>query len=166
MRELIQELCKLFVDGSSNENGSGAGIILIVLEGHRFHTTLRFVFDASNNEAEYEVLLAGVRVAKEFKENEIQCFIDSQLVVNHVLGEYKARGIKMEACLAKVKTELSKFEFYSIEQVPHEHNTNADALAQLATKTKTDTLNVVPVEFLATRGWNDLRRIDLDDSND
>ena len=64
LRELVQELWSIFVDGSSNENGSGAGIIMISPEGHRFHSVLRFGFEASNNEAEYEALLAGLRVAK------------------------------------------------------------------------------------------------------
>ena len=45
------ELWKLYVDGSSNENGSEAGVILITLAGSRFQSTLRFDFNASNNEA-------------------------------------------------------------------------------------------------------------------
>ena len=104
-----QSLWRIFVDGSSNENGSGAGIILISPEGHRFHSALRFGFKASNNEAEYEALLAGLRVANELKASSVQCFSDSQLVVNQVLGEYQARGPKMAAYLAKVKAELSAF---------------------------------------------------------
>ena len=111
---------KIFVDGSSNENGSGAGIILISPEGHRFHSALRFGFKASNNEAEYEALLAGLRVAQEVKASSVQCFSDSQLVINQVLGEYQARGPKMAAYLAKVKAELSTFERGSIEQIPRE----------------------------------------------
>ena len=97
------------VDGSSNENGSGAGIILISPEGHRFHTTLRLRFKASNNEAEYEAILAGLRVAKEIKAKAVQCYSDPQLVINQMLGEYQARGTKMAAYLAKVKGELFEF---------------------------------------------------------
>ena len=102
IREPVQELWKIFVDGSSNENGSGVGIILISPEGHRFHTVLKFEFEASNNEAKYEALLVGLRVEKELKAKAIQCYSDSQLVVNKILGEYQARGIKMAAYLAKV----------------------------------------------------------------
>ncbi|XP_062113629.1 SAC3 family protein A-like [Humulus lupulus] len=54
----------------------------------------------------------------------------------------------MAACLAKVKSRLSKFEFYSIEQVPHEHNTNTDPLTRLTINKEANTLNVVSVEFL------------------
>ena len=56
--------------------------------------------------------------------------------------------IKMVAYLAKVKGELSEFEFSSIGQVPRGQNSNADALARLATTKEADTLNVVQVEFL------------------
>ena len=136
------------MDGSSNENGSGVGIILISQEGHRVHTTLRFRFEASNNDDEYEALLAELRVARELKAKAIQCDCDSQLVNNQALGEYEARGTKMEAYLAKVMGELFEFEYNTVEQIPREQNRNVDALARLATTKEAETLNVVPVEFL------------------
>ena len=54
----------------------------------------------------------------------------------------------MVAYLAKVKGELSEFEYSFIEQIPREQNSNVDALARLATTKEAETLNVVPVEFL------------------
>ncbi|XP_062086313.1 uncharacterized protein LOC133792425 [Humulus lupulus] len=90
LMEPVQELWKLFIDRSSNDHGSGTGIFLITLEGHRSHTTLRISFHASNNEAEYEALLAGVQIVMKLKEKVIQYFSDSQHVVNKVLGEYQA----------------------------------------------------------------------------
>ena len=87
------ELWKLYVDGSSNENGSGVRVILITPVGSRFHFALRFDFNASNNKAEYEALLAGLRIAKELKAKAIHCYSDSQLVVNQILGEYQTRGL-------------------------------------------------------------------------
>ena len=89
------------MDEASNENGAGAGIILIFSEGHRIHSALRFRFDASNNEAEYEALLAGLRIARELKVEDLGIFSDSQVVVNQILGEYQARGVQMAAYLAK-----------------------------------------------------------------
>ena len=95
------------VDGSSNENGSGAGIILISPEGHRFHCAIRFDFTASNNEVEYEALLAGLRLAKDMSIKVLDIYSDSQLVVNQVLGEYQARGLKMVAYLNKTRDLLA-----------------------------------------------------------
>ena len=57
----------LYVDGSSNDGRSGASLILVRLKGHRMHCTLKFRFKASNNEAEYEALIVGLKLAKEMK---------------------------------------------------------------------------------------------------
>ena len=48
---------RLYVNGSSNEGGSGASLILVSPEGHQMHCAFRFGFKASNNEAEYEALI-------------------------------------------------------------------------------------------------------------
>ncbi|PON44644.1 Ribonuclease H, partial [Parasponia andersonii] len=57
------KLWRLYVDGSSNENRAGAGIVLISPKGHNIHYALRFKFPALNNEAEYEALIAGLKLA-------------------------------------------------------------------------------------------------------
>ena len=54
---------KLFVDGSSNAQGSGAGLVLVDPDGLKINYALRFGFKASNNEAEYEALIAGLNLA-------------------------------------------------------------------------------------------------------
>ncbi|GJY50797.1 reverse transcriptase domain-containing protein [Tanacetum coccineum] len=68
LMEVKEELLKpwiLFMDGSSCANGSRARLILINLEGAEFTYALRFRFEATNNEAEYEALIAGLRIAEE-----------------------------------------------------------------------------------------------------
>lgn len=78
------------MDGSSNKNGSGAGLMLIGPEKHRISSALRFDFRASNNKEEYEALLAGLRLAKELKAKAIDIHNDSLLVVNQISGEFHA----------------------------------------------------------------------------
>ena len=73
--------------------------MLISLEGHKITCALRFGFKLSNNEAEYEALLTGLRLAKELKVRHLQIFSNSQLVVNQVMEEYQAQGEKMVAYL-------------------------------------------------------------------
>ena len=97
------------MDGASNEGGVGDGIVMTGPEGHKMYCALRFRFEASNNEAEYETLLAGLRLARELKVTHLHVFSDSQLVVFQVKGEYQARGPKMVAYLAKVKGYLDQF---------------------------------------------------------
>ena len=50
----------LYVDSASNENGSGAGMMLISLEGRKIHCSLRFGFQTSNNKAKYKAFIAGL----------------------------------------------------------------------------------------------------------
>ena len=72
------------MDDASNDTRSRACIMLISPEGHKIHCALCFGFKASNNEAEYEAFIAGLRLAKELQARSIQIYSDSQLVVNQV----------------------------------------------------------------------------------
>ncbi|XP_062086151.1 uncharacterized protein LOC133792258 [Humulus lupulus] len=139
---------KLYVDGSSNENGAGAGLVLVFPEGHRVHSALHFGFNASNNEAQHEALIAGLQVALELKAEGHEIFSDSQLVVNQVLGEYQARGTKMAVYLAKAQEMLHNFRRFTIQHVLREYNSNADALAKLATTKDAELINIVPIDYL------------------
>ena len=79
---------KLYVDSSSNNNGSGGRLVLHTPEGHKVTSAIRFEFPASNNEAEYEALLVGLRLAEHLKAENLDIFSDSQLIVNQVKGQY------------------------------------------------------------------------------
>lgn len=57
----------LFLNGSSSDVGSDVGIVLESSEGHRLNCAIRFSFKATNNVAEYEALLADLRLAKEMQ---------------------------------------------------------------------------------------------------
>ena len=94
---------------------------------------LRSTFRTSNNEAEYEVLLAGLRLARELQVDSLQVFSDSKLVVSQISGEFQARDGRMATCLERVKAELQKFSRHEVKHIDREDNSNADALAKLAT---------------------------------
>ncbi|GKC42942.1 reverse transcriptase domain-containing protein [Tanacetum coccineum] len=74
-------------DGSSCLEGSGAGLILTNPEGTKFTYALRFEFEASNNEAEYEALIARLRIAEQMGVRNLKAKVERE---NHSLGE----GIK------------------------------------------------------------------------
>ncbi|MCH93145.1 maturase K [Trifolium medium] len=82
----------IFVDGASSSTGAGAGIILENGAGTIIEVSLALSFPTSNNQAEYEAFLAGLRLAKDVDAKEIKIFTDSQLVVSQVLGEYQAKN--------------------------------------------------------------------------
>ncbi|GKB78901.1 reverse transcriptase domain-containing protein, partial [Tanacetum coccineum] len=73
---------KLYTDGASSGDGSGAGLMVVSPEGIKFTYALKFKFTATNNEAEYKVVIARLCLAKEMKIEEITVFVDSQLVAN------------------------------------------------------------------------------------
>ncbi|GKA52654.1 reverse transcriptase domain-containing protein [Tanacetum coccineum] len=77
----------LFTDGSSCVDGCGAGVILTDPEGVEFTYALRFQFEATNNEAEYEALIAGLRIAEKIGVQNLEVNVDSKLVANQVLSK-------------------------------------------------------------------------------
>ncbi|KAM6580325.1 hypothetical protein CsatA_004099 [Cannabis sativa] len=156
---------KLYVDGASNEHGSGAWMILILPKGFKFHYAFRFQFGTSNNEAEYEALIAHLKITEVLKVKNLICHSDSQLIVNQVIGEYQAKSLKMEKYLEKVWKNLEKFDYFKIEQIPREQNSNVDALAKLASQNELDELNLVPVEMLNELSKCEKEEVEIIDSS-
>ncbi|KAK3010864.1 hypothetical protein RJ639_012970 [Escallonia herrerae] len=149
----------LYVDGSSTVGSSGTGIILISPEGFTIEYALRFSFQASNNEAEYEALLTGIRLAHALKVDSLSVYSDSQLMVNHVLGDYEARDERMAQYLELVKTSAVKFKNFTIHQIPQE----ADTLSRLAFAEATDVRRSVYLEFLKDRSISSQTEIGIID---
>ncbi|GJR02200.1 reverse transcriptase domain-containing protein [Tanacetum coccineum] len=118
----------LFTDGSSWTDGFEAGLILTSPEGMEFTYALRFRFDATNNKAEYEALIAGLRITKQMGVKNLQANAGSRLVANQVNGTYVAKEADMIRYLEKVRTLTSNFKAFSIRQVPRSENKKADAL--------------------------------------
>ncbi|GJX49470.1 reverse transcriptase domain-containing protein [Tanacetum coccineum] len=130
MEKLVLTL--VYANGSSCTDGSGAGLILTNPEGMEFTYALRFRFDATNNEAEYEALIAGLKIAEQMGVKNLQANVDSRLVANQVNGTYVAKETDMVRYLEKVKTLTSSFKAFSIKQVPRSENKKADALSKIA----------------------------------
>lgn len=97
-----EEIWQVYVDGDSNCQGIGVGIILISLEGIRMEKSFRLGFPTFNNEVEYEALLAGLRMSKQVGEDRVQLYCDSRLVVSQIMGKFKAKDHKMISYLKEV----------------------------------------------------------------
>ncbi|XP_076888867.1 uncharacterized protein LOC143539434 [Bidens hawaiensis] len=122
----------LHTDGTSNEDKSVAGLILVSPEGTEFTYTIRLSFASTNNEAEYEALLAGLRVAHKMSAKRIQAHVDSLLVANQVNGDYESKDPKMIEYLKKTKELLQGFQEAKVVHIPRGQNKKADALSKLA----------------------------------
>ncbi|GJW45951.1 reverse transcriptase domain-containing protein [Tanacetum coccineum] len=146
--ESPQEPWTLFTDGSSCVDGSGAGLILTSPKGTKFTYALRFQFTASNNEAEYEALIAGLRIAAQMGVHNVHMSVDSKLVANQVLGTYVAKEENMIKYLEKAKSLINGFTNFSIRQVPRSKNKKADDLSKIASTSFAHLSKQVLVEAL------------------
>ncbi|GJW63007.1 reverse transcriptase domain-containing protein [Tanacetum coccineum] len=144
----------LFTDGSSCADGSGAGLILINPEGMEFTYALRFRFDATNNEAEYEALIAELKIAKQMGVENLQANVDSRLVANQVNGTYVAKETDMIRYLEKVKMLTSSFKVFLIKQVPRSENKKADVLSKITSTSFAHLSKQVLVEELKEKSIN------------
>ncbi|KAK0575540.1 hypothetical protein LWI29_002328 [Acer saccharum] len=92
-RMMVEQAKKKFrwqlrVDGSLNTHGSRARVAVLTPKGDSVESALRFDFKATNNQVEYEALIAGLRVCTALGADEVEIFSDSQVIVNQVLDEY------------------------------------------------------------------------------
>ncbi|GJU38871.1 reverse transcriptase domain-containing protein [Tanacetum coccineum] len=156
VEEELPEPCILFTDGSSCTDGSGAGLILTNPEGMEFTYALRFRFDVTNNEAEYEALIAELRIAEQMGIKNLQANVDSRLVANQVNGTYVAKEADMIRYLEKVRTLTSNFKAFSIRQVPRSENKKADALSKIASTSFAHLSKQVLVEELKEKSISEV----------
>ena len=91
-------------------NGSGAGVILVSPRGDRLSYVLHFHFDSSNNEAEYEALLYGLRMAISLGIRRLMVYRDSDLVVNQVMKEWDVRSPSVTSYCNAIRKLEKRFE--------------------------------------------------------
>lgn len=74
-------------------------------EGDKFEYALRFRFQASNNEAEYEALLVGIRMCKATGALEIEAKIDSTLVISQINRDFECKEASMSKYMQLIQEE-------------------------------------------------------------
>ena len=96
-----------------------------------------FEFANSNNEAEYEALLLGLKICYEAGAKTLSTFFDSQLIVGQVNGEFKAKDDSMKVYLQRVREFVKKFDKFTLIHIPRSQNAQADSLPKLASSAET-----------------------------
>ena len=149
---MISQYClptwEVYVDGVSNQKGSGVGLVLMSPEKVVIEKSLRLDFSATNNETEYEALLEGMAMIQRMGGKSIKLFSDSRLVVGQVKGEFEAKDERMQEYLSQVKCLQLKFESFDLLHVPRSGNAHANSLAMLATSSTQDLPRVILVKDL------------------
>jgi ribonuclease HI len=112
------ELSTMFFDGSLMKTGAGAGLL----------------FPASNNVAEYEALVNGLRITIELGVRRLDARGDSQLIIDHVMKNSHCRDPKMEAYCDEVWRLEDKFCGLELNHIALRYNETADELAKIASR--------------------------------
>ncbi|GJS92448.1 reverse transcriptase domain-containing protein [Tanacetum coccineum] len=154
--EELPEPWILFTNGSSCTDGSRVGLILTNPEGMEFTYALRFRFDATNNEAEYEALIAGLRIAEQMGVKNLQANVDSRLVSNQVNRTYVAKEADMIRYLEKVRALTENFKAFSIKQIRRSENKKSDALSKIASTSFAHLSKQVLVEELKEKSISEV----------
>ena len=113
---------RLSVDGATNARGSGAGLFLTSPEGIDIEYALRLGFQDSNNEAEYEAVIAGLNLTHSMEVDQLEVYSDSQLVVRQIEDTYEAKSETMILYLKKVRNLLKKFTLVQVKYILRAEN--------------------------------------------
>lgn len=126
----------VYIDGGSRGNpGPSGGGFAVLRAGKLVHKGSQFFGFKTNNQAEYMALrLALLTVHEKFGngENELNCFMDSQLVVEQMNGNWKVKNANIKPLFQEVRRLADQFKSFTISHVPREENALADSLANQA----------------------------------
>ena len=101
---------------SSNRQAGGAGIVLRSPERDKIECMVHLDFPTTNNEVEYETLVAGLDLAKAVEAANVVIHCDSQVVTNQVIGDYECKGERMKKYLEQ--TVLPRRYFFFVQFSP------------------------------------------------
>lgn len=124
----------IFTDGASrgNPGPAGAGWVIQDEEGDVLGKGGAFLGRRTNNEAEYEAVIRGLKAALEHGANEVFLRSDSELLVKQINGTYRVKEEKLQALYHAAREALQKFRRFDVKHVAREQNREADAQANHA----------------------------------
>jgi ribonuclease HI len=131
----LSSIWTMYSDGSKRVQGVGAGVVLISPHGDKLKYVLRMSFpQASNNEAEYEALLHGMKMAKACGATRLKIFGDSNLVVQQVMNRCDTINDNMMAYKNLYHYLEGTFDGCEVSHVSRNSNEEADALANIGSQ--------------------------------
>lgn len=136
---------RLHVDGASrgNPGESGFGVHVADEDGNPVAALYGYLGQATNNVAEYQALLHGLRFALGRGAARVEVFSDSELLVRQIGGRYRVKSPGLEPLFREAVALLARFERARVSHVPRERNAEADALANRAVDERTSSPGLV-----------------------
>ncbi|XP_019176071.1 PREDICTED: uncharacterized protein LOC109171493 [Ipomoea nil] len=126
------EWWEMHTDGASSRQHCGGDVMLITPEGFRLYYVLRYRFSTSKNQAEYEAVLNGIRLAKALGVERLRIKTDSRLVVGQISGACETKNARMVLYKERAVEILKGFGAYEIEYIPRADNMETDLLSKIA----------------------------------
>ncbi|KAL8134680.1 hypothetical protein AgCh_009635 [Apium graveolens] len=146
-----KEYWVLYFDRASKTNSRGAGLVLQSPDGFLIEYAMKLDFPTTNNEAEYEALIAGLGLAGILRVKNLKVRGDSKLIISQVQGEFEARDDTMAKYVRLVRAVMTQFNECHIEHIPREENAKADALSKFASSEIEESSGSVYFRVLKTR---------------
>ena len=107
----------IYMDGSSNKQAGGVGVVLFSLEKDKIECMIRLEFHSTNNEVEYEALIVGIDLARAAGAKNMVIHSDSQIVTSQVNDIYECKNERMKRYLDEVKGRIGNLQIKFV-QIP------------------------------------------------
>lgn len=115
-----------------NPGPGGAGVVLRDPAGSVVYAGGAYLGEVTNNVAEYQALLWGMRIARHAGARRLRVVCDSELVVRQMRGEYRVKSPALSPLFLQAQALRRGFDEVTFEHVAREQNTEADRLANEA----------------------------------
>jgi ribonuclease HI len=124
----------IYTDGGARGNPGPAGIGAVIYneKKEKIAEISKYLGIKTNNQAEYQALIEALKKAKELKVNKVEAFLDSELIVKQLKGEYKVKNKDLASLFLEVYNLKHSFSEINFKHVYREYNKEADRLANEA----------------------------------
>ena len=121
---------QLFTDGGARGNPGPAaiGVVIKDLSGNTLEEYNEYIGTTTNNQAEYLALKKGISLAKKRGAQELDCFLDSELVVKQMNREYKVKDAKLALLFVEIWNMIASFRTVHFFHIERSKNKQADGL--------------------------------------
>lgn len=138
MAQLSDKAFVIYIDGASkgNPGPAGVGVVIQNADGKAILRISSSIGRATNNQAEYKALITALDHAAKLEADHVTVKTDSQLVAEHISGNYKVRNPRLVPLYREAMRLFSSFKTYSVDYIPRYLNMEADALAKASLKNR------------------------------
>lgn len=114
---------RIYSDGGARGNPGPAAIGILICDekGNELQDHKETIGDTTNNVAEYTAVIVGLELAKKLGGEEIDYFVDSELVAKQISGQYRVKTPHILVLYQKAKAQIAHFKKVTFTHVPREH---------------------------------------------